>query len=46
MTAHAGAEDRERALAAGFAAYVPKPLELAQLIRLLARTAPVRAERP
>ncbi|MGH7314205.1 MAG: MASE1 domain-containing protein, partial [Candidatus Rokuibacteriota bacterium] len=44
ITAHAGADDRERALAAGFAAYLPKPLEPAQLIRLLARAAGSRAE--
>jgi len=45
ITAHAGADDRERALAAGFAAYLPKPLEPAQLVRLLARAAGTRAER-
>jgi PAS domain S-box-containing protein len=37
ITAHAGADDRHRALAAGFAAYLPKPLEPAQLVRILAR---------
>jgi signal transduction histidine kinase/CheY-like chemotaxis protein len=46
ITAHAGADDRERALAAGFAAYLPKPLEPAQLVRLLARAAGIRAEHP
>ncbi len=45
ITAHAGADDRERALAAGFAAYLPKPLEPAQLVPLLARAARISAER-
>jgi len=37
ITAHAGADDRDRALAAGFVAYLPKPLEPAQLVGLLSR---------
>jgi signal transduction histidine kinase/integral membrane sensor domain MASE1/ActR/RegA family two-component response regulator len=39
ITAHAGAGDRERALAAGFAAYLSKPLEPTELVRVLTRAA-------
>jgi CheY-like chemotaxis protein len=37
ITAYARDEDRERALASGFQAYLPKPIELAELITILAR---------
>jgi PAS domain S-box-containing protein len=36
VTAHARAEDRDRAIAAGFRAYLPKPIEPARLIRTIA----------
>jgi signal transduction histidine kinase/CheY-like chemotaxis protein len=36
LTAYARRQDRERALGAGFDAHVPKPVEPAELIRLLA----------
>lgn len=39
VTAHAGAEDRKEALAAGFQAYVPKPIEHARLVRKLKQLA-------
>jgi signal transduction histidine kinase/CheY-like chemotaxis protein len=39
LTAHARAEDREHAIAAGFQAHVPKPVEAAELARLLASLA-------
>jgi signal transduction histidine kinase len=34
LTAHARAEDRHRALAAGFNGYVPKPVELSEVVRM------------
>jgi signal transduction histidine kinase len=34
LTAHARAEDRHRILAAGFNGYVPKPLELSEVVRM------------
>jgi signal transduction histidine kinase len=34
LTAHARAEDRHRILAAGFDGYVPKPLELSDVVRI------------
>jgi CheY-like chemotaxis protein len=37
VTAFARAEDRDRALAAGFAGHLPKPVNPAQLLKLLAR---------
>ncbi len=37
LTAHAGAEGRERALAAGYEAYVTKPVEPAELIAVVAK---------
>lgn len=37
MTAYARAEDRTRALNAGFQEYLPKPVEPVELIALLAR---------
>ncbi len=39
LTAYAGAETRERALAAGFQAHVAKPVEPAALVALVARLA-------
>jgi CheY-like chemotaxis protein len=39
LTAYARSEDRDRALAAGFHAHVPKPVEPARLARLVARLA-------
>jgi CheY-like chemotaxis protein len=36
VTAHARGEDRDRAIAAGFRAYLPKPIEPARLIRTIA----------
>jgi CheY-like chemotaxis protein/anti-sigma regulatory factor (Ser/Thr protein kinase) len=35
LTAHARAEDRERAMAAGFQAYLPKPVEPSRLVRAI-----------
>lgn len=37
LTAHAKAEDRERALRAGFQAYLAKPVELTELVTTVAR---------
>jgi signal transduction histidine kinase/CheY-like chemotaxis protein len=39
LTAHAGPEDGARLLAAGFQVYVPKPVEPAELVALVARVA-------
>jgi CheY-like chemotaxis protein len=39
LTAYARAEDRERALAVGFASHVPKPVEPAELVDVVARLA-------
>jgi PAS domain S-box-containing protein len=39
LTAYAGREDRERALAAGFEAYATKPVTPAQLVEIVARAA-------
>ncbi|HEY9420406.1 MAG TPA: response regulator, partial [Thermoanaerobaculia bacterium] len=39
MTAYARPEDRERALAAGFQEHVPKPVDPADLVSVLARLA-------
>ncbi|HZN11558.1 MAG TPA: response regulator, partial [Blastocatellia bacterium] len=36
LTAYAGAEDRVRALAAGFQAHAPKPIEPAEIVALVA----------
>jgi CheY-like chemotaxis protein len=36
ITAHARPEDREKCLLAGFDAYVPKPLDVNQIIELVA----------
>jgi signal transduction histidine kinase len=40
LTAFARAEDRARALAAGYAVHVPKPVEPAELVEVVARLAP------
>jgi CheY-like chemotaxis protein len=37
VTAHARAEDRERALAAGFQTYVAKPIDRLKLVEVVAR---------
>ena len=37
LTAFAGAEDRQRALAAGYQVHVPKPVEPAELVAAVAR---------
>jgi PAS domain S-box-containing protein len=42
VTAHARHEDRERALAAGFRTYLPKPIDPARLVRAVAEEAGVR----
>jgi PAS domain S-box-containing protein len=39
VTAHARAEDRERALAAGFQTYVAKPIDRLKLVEVVARAA-------
>jgi DNA-binding response OmpR family regulator len=39
MTAHAMAEDRERCLEAGMDSYITKPLQIAQLAKVLRRAA-------
>jgi CheY-like chemotaxis protein len=39
LTAFARAEDRERALARGFAVHVPKPVEPAVLVEVVAQLA-------
>jgi CheY-like chemotaxis protein len=39
VTAFAGSEDRERALAAGFCAYAAKPIEPTTLVDTIARAA-------
>jgi CheY-like chemotaxis protein len=39
LTAHARAEDRERALAVGFSSHVPKPVEPTELVEIVARLA-------
>jgi CheY-like chemotaxis protein len=39
VTAFAGGEDRERALAAGFVEYAAKPIEPAALVETVARVA-------
>jgi CheY-like chemotaxis protein len=39
ITAYAKAEDRERALAAGFQIYLAKPVELNELISVVAKAA-------
>ena len=48
VTAHARAEDRKEAMAAGFQAYVPKPIDHSRLVRTLRRlaTVPVRPKVP
>ncbi|MBF5042272.1 response regulator [Aggregicoccus sp. 17bor-14] len=43
LTAYARAEDRTRALLAGFHAHVPKPVEPAELVAALSALAPERA---
>jgi PAS domain S-box-containing protein len=40
LTAYASAEDRERALAAGYDAHVPKPVDAGELSAVLGRLAP------
>ncbi|HSD11673.1 MAG TPA: hypothetical protein VLF14_11840 [Candidatus Binatia bacterium] len=37
LTAYASAQDRARVLAAGFEAYVPKPVRPVDLVRVVAR---------
>jgi CheY-like chemotaxis protein len=44
VTAHALAEDRERALAAGFQNHLAKPIKLAELIRSIVKA--VGREKP
>jgi len=39
LTAYALSADRERALAAGFASHLAKPIEFAELVRTVARLA-------
>jgi CheY-like chemotaxis protein len=39
LSAYASDEDRARALAAGFQSYAPKPIDPADLVALVARTA-------
>jgi CheY-like chemotaxis protein len=39
LSAYASEEDRARALAAGFQSYAPKPIDPADLVTLVARTA-------
>jgi CheY-like chemotaxis protein len=39
ITAHAGPDDRRRVLAAGFKEYLPKPLELSDVTRVILRVA-------
>ena len=46
VTAHAGAEDRKAALAAGFEAYVPKPIDNARLVRKLKQLAMMARVQP
>ena len=46
LTAYAGAEDRERALSAGFAAHLAKPVEPNDLISAVARVAGRRLSAP
>jgi CheY-like chemotaxis protein len=43
LTAHAGVQDQARALAAGFQAYLPKPIEPAELVRTIMERLPSRA---
>ncbi len=45
LTAHAQRGDRERFLAAGMDDYIPKPIDLAEFDRVLARIADLRAMR-
>ena len=45
VTAHARAEDRAHALAAGFRHYVPKPVDSTRLVRTVARLARASARR-
>jgi CheY-like chemotaxis protein len=35
LTAHARAEDRHRILSAGFKGYLPKPLDLSDIVRVI-----------
>jgi CheY-like chemotaxis protein len=44
LTAHARAEDRERALAVGFQAYLPKPIEPARLVWAIVEQLSARIE--
>ena len=44
MTANAHAEDRERAIAAGFDEYLAKPIQPATLARAVAALAAVRSQ--
>jgi len=39
ITAYAKEEDRERALSSGFQIYLPKPVELTELVSVIARAA-------
>jgi len=43
VTAHAKAEDRARALAAGYKAHVAKPVDPAELVLMLASLVRIRA---
>ena len=45
VTAFAGADDRERALAAGFLGWAPKPIDPALLVEAVARAALARFAR-
>jgi CheY-like chemotaxis protein len=40
LTAYAGENDNQRALQAGFHAYLPKPLDPSELIEMIARLSP------
>jgi CheY-like chemotaxis protein len=45
LTAHASPEDRERSMAAGFQEHLTKPVDIDELLRTIARLAPLSSER-